>query len=1690
MAASSSISSNALNFMSAVKSGVDPRTGLYGVSISLPDIQANDLRGPGLALNLAYSVLNKQDNGYGTGWNLQQTQLDMPNNVITLSTGEALKVTSERQEGLRYRLLMREQKIDSFHLYREKQPNGADQYRVIHKSGQVEILRQPHSSSRFAVPALILGPTGHRLRLSYEPFNTSGSLLKEVIDDTNTVVLRIVRNPSPKTIELKLHPAGGPGATPLATYTMGLSSTGHVESISLPGDAAGSWHFDYGTKIRDYLCIRAVDTPLGGHETLTYADAGHLFPDDAHPALPRVTEHVIDPGFEQPAITLRYTYTNKDGQPFNFLGRGLLTSWVDNGEDNLYKSSSDYEYACTESLYAGTKVVRSVTRTFNRLHLLTTETTTQEANVQTVETVYGMEPNWPFEDQPPHCQLPMTVTTTWKNNDSGRVRSEVVSNTYDANGNLQTTTFANGVMETNEWYPSTASDGCPADPEGFVRQLKEKRTTPAQVAGDAPSLATRYRYASLPAVAALPDSGMLPWLTVESETVVQHPGASELELQRLEYTHINNSARPFEHGRPNRQSTILPGLDPEGNPTELKTVVNYTYEKITNARPGLHVQRTTETLTGFDTTGKSTVREHSLLTGSEVTSKVDGVEIQYAYDSLGRLMTETVSPASLEYEASRHYQYRMLAPPSTVKGAKAQLQAVMLETDAMGVTTRTWLDGCGRVVLKQQDNVPYTAPAAFRNTYAALYDASSNLVQTLDTDYGVGGVAMALKTVFTYDDWGLLYCTTGPDQVRSFSQTDPIGTPDGPVQRSWQQGPAADPLASGITETRLNLFDKPLEIRQFPAGQVPGTPGAQPYAVQTFAYDGLGRCVSQTSQHDPSVFNTTQFIYDPWSRLATTILPDDTQVARSYAAHSTAELPTQVSVTANSVTRVLGMQTFDGLERRATSAAGGRTQHYAYEPGLTQVSTRTTAAGNAIHYTYNLQLTDQPVSAAGLSETARFAYHPTTARLLEASNELGTRTYEFNLSNQLTLEHWLPAGGPGWKTRHGTSLQGRPLKRTDLEQDTAGLATEYVYDERTGRLQRLDQGHLQATFGYDALGRLSLITTKDLDNNSQLHTALEYDDYGRETLRTLTLSGSPARTLSQTWYESGLLKSRHFRDERGSLLEETFGYDSRGRLVSHMCEGTQLPVDELGRRCKQQTFSFDGVDNIYQSRQEFDDGFVEIARFDYAAQDPCQLTQIRYLPPGRPEVNFSYDPDGNQLNDEHGRTLVYDHQGRLIEAQGSPGLPGTAYQYDGHDHLVSTAHGGAAPVVRFYQGEQLCATVQDNHRTYLMYHGGQPLGQQSTASADTLLLQTNANNSVLAQSQSGVLRSASYTAYGVQHSDEPLTSLLAFNGEVLEQDSGWYLLGRGYRAYNPGLMRFQSPDSLSPFGSGGLNPYTYCLGNPIALRDPTGHASTGWGRLPRHDDYWNSIAKPKAGFEAWMNIAIGAVFTAVGVATFITSMGTAAPVSLALIGLGTLTQGASVAASTHAVITGNEESAKTASILGYVALAAAVPTMVGGMLKMGGKAVTAAAGASDDFFGQFAIPRPKLIGAKGAASVADDLPGSVLSSRSNMGTQTPSSVLPGPAKPAVAQVAADVTDARSRLLQEIRTGVVLKHVPSPMQRVADSATNDQLEIAIRALGQGSVKGVRTATSNANAMSGQSTIMGNRLHIDSIAKIRN
>jgi RHS repeat-associated protein len=111
-------------------------------------------------------------------------------------------------------------------------------------------------------------------------------------------------------------------------------------------------------------------------------------------------------------------------------------------------------------------------------------------------------------------------------------------------------------------------------------------------------------------------------------------------------------------------------------------------------------------------------------------------------------------------------------------------------------------------------------------------------------------------------------------------------------------------------------------------------------------------------------------------------------------------------------------------------------------------------------------------------------------------------------------------------------------------------------------------------------------------------------------------------------------------------------------------------------------------------------------------------------------------------------------------------------------------------------------------------------------SRTTILLATDQQRSVLNALVANRPHPIAYTPYGHRPLENGLLSLLGFNGERPDPLTGHYHLGNGYRQFNPVLMRFNSPDSWSPFGKGGVNAYAYCLGDPVNRIELKGHSSS------------------------------------------------------------------------------------------------------------------------------------------------------------------------------------------------------------------------------------------------------------------------
>lgn len=893
MASTSALFTHATNFSSAVSGGVDPRTGLFNVQIALGGLVGNRALGPSLPLTLSYSPLTSTDIGLGQGVSLPMTTYDVNERLLVLSTGEQYRV---EETGTKVVLL--QHKLDTVHITREQEN---DCYRIVHKSGDVEILTGQRNAFDLKVPTCLLTPTGHRLELRWEFTAGERPRLAEVKDEQD-ILLKVVYTGRSKTT-LRVLPGQKEGYDVDLRFRNGL--LGSVHHFGRGADKPLVWDFTHtavGQQGEWGSWITGVTMPGGMDETAWYEDDGHRFPVTAGlPALPRVYRFVRTPGGGQPPIEASYEYTDT-----NFLGGHSDVDW-DSSRDCLYEVLTEYSYGSVESRTCAGRTAR-VTRTYNRYHLQTTERTQQNHCVRTVETQYYAVTGKTFEDQPAQFQLPEKKTVTWTDSRStGPLKSypETTATAFDEFGNPSSQDDPDGTHTVWEYYPAGGSgDACPPEPNGFTRLLKSVTRTPPDTGFDAPVHSTVYRYS-------LPDP-KVPTVVLKSEE--SHRVGDRL-LRKQVFTY--NTSDSAEFGRLTRLATTE---YPEGAGTDAYESVDTTSSSV---KDDTLVQA--HEVTTHDGLTVTSTQIHSRFTG-RLWSATDpqGNRTTAEYDRLGRLLTRTVNPDSPLYRAVETRTYDT--------GTSAPFLATA--TDALGNQVRESFDGAGRLILRERQDIDDAqgdcearGSGAWYTTWTQSYDEQGRTASTTVHDHtrGDDGGEITLTSTYAYDDWGQHSTTILGDGSGTLTLHDPVNR----TTTSQLLG-GGEPLPAKT----VTSYDK----RGAPTGVTRLDRDGKPCGGREFQYDGLGRLRTETDvlgdTHE--LRHTTTYDYDAHDRVRLTTLPDTTPVSRAYAPFSAQALVTELKVG----TASYGTQGFDGLGRLKHSTSGGRTWSSSYATDAAPVRPR------------------------------------------------------------------------------------------------------------------------------------------------------------------------------------------------------------------------------------------------------------------------------------------------------------------------------------------------------------------------------------------------------------------------------------------------------------------------------------------------------------------------------------------------------------------------------------------------------------------------------------------------------------------------------------------------------------------------------------------------------------------------------
>ncbi|WP_458128988.1 RHS repeat domain-containing protein [Pseudomonas sp. Z2-11] len=1331
------------------------------------------------------------------------------------------------------------------------QMRGNDLY-IDHIDGTTEVLSRPNETSGEWLLTSLFTPQGRETAYSYRVISGRRQLT-EVRDQHHRLLSIDYAVDGRQSPAIILWPD-------IPSKRLQYSLLRHNEllkhiSLVTAENKVLTWSFEY-KRISGLSVMAEVLQPSGLREVLVYKPDAHRLPTGAPvPSVPAVIQSTLSPGGGQLALVTRYEYSAQ-----NFLGFNSRVSWTED-EDVLFRLNWAYEYSCTEihmALVNGERREASrVTRTYNRFHSMVSQETNSASKVHLRRIEYHEVPNKPFRDQPAQFQMPRAVSDSWfDRRDIGdgrqdKIREEVTRTVYDGHGNLLEKTDPSGAREVYEFFPMQGNVDCPASPLGVPCFLKQKRVIASPGFVAAPTVVVRYTYVELPSLRT--DGARCVQLASET---LHEEGVSEPQVDcRLEYI---SDIHDLFHGRLKRKVETVGGVPAVYLYRYVRESANVCTNQVFSAGGLSHLRQSWHDESGW-------------LVKSE---DAGANSITMEYDSLGQLTRETVMPGT-DSSASRQYTYRPYSAADPFITTVAQ--------DSRGALTTTRADGLGRKISVHKQDVD--APGApMRLIYRAEYDSLGRLRTDEHVDW-FAGAAKALRSVYEYDAWGQQSRIGRSGQAVVHDEIDPIAI----THTQWTEG-------GGKTRTFSNVFGKPSRVERMDMTGVV-------LEVTSYNYDGLGRCVKQTA----SDAGVTLYSYDLAGRLLSTTLPDGTQVKKKYAAQSQGDFPIEISVNGY----VVGSRDFDGLMRIVCTRTGERVERMIYEGSSRNPSQKITAGGKVLNFTLN-PLLDDCVTERNGSQAQVFTKHrydPHTGLLQESANSTVQRRLEYFASGRIRHEIWMTSSNR-YESSETYSLMGKPISHTDVN----GTVRTCRYDE-TGRLSGITQGGVIVAYIYDARGLLSSQTLTDVRSGVSVVTDLAYDEFGREILRRSLAQGNDVQELAQSFGPGDKLSQRVLKVGGVTVRSESFIYDPRGRLKHYTCEGEQAPVDVQGKNITSQDFIYDYLDNIRQVVTRFAGG-ENIANYRYDLPDKTQLSAVSHSHPdyASAHATFRYDADGNLLNDSQGRSFFYDELGRL-ESVGSAGSESVSgrYQYDPSDRLHAVESVGQKPCQRFYREDRLCSEVTEDDGRSIMSEEQQLLAL--VQGQETTLFRTDGCGNVLQAFSGGSNTRHAYLPYGQRPLTDGLGSLFGFGGEPQDAQTGCYLLGNGYRAYDPVLMRFHRPDSWSPFDGGGLNPYAYCLGDPINLRDPTGHIST----------------------IGWIKIGLAVAFTLASIALTVATLGASTP----LVGLSfsaavalTLEVVSGAASIASAVLDETAPDAVVTQVLSYTSIALCV---VSGGASLAGK---------------------------------------------------------------------------------------------------------------------------------------------------------
>lgn len=331
-----------------------------------------------------------------------------------------------------------------------------------------------------------------------------------------------------------------------------------------------------------------------------------------------------------------------------------------------------------------------------------------------------------------------------------------------------------------------------------------------------------------------------------------------------------------------------------------------------------------------------------------------------------------------------------------------------------------------------------------------------------------------------------------------------------------------------------------------------------------------------------------------------------------------------------------------------------------------------------------------------------------------------------------------------------------------------------------------------------AISEDGLLTQVQIDGKSQRNTGTEsnvqYTYCPDGFVEKMVYPSINQESLESNYEYNAQSRLIKLTNKLGSniLSEFEYQYDNNGNIISATNNGlvTNYEYDKLNRLIKSQTengtvrnYHYDILGNRIEAEQSD------------AKRSSCQ---------------YEYDLDNRiqSVTNENGTTsMEYYPDG--LRASKTTQSDTTSYIYDDDQHLVAEAE-NASSITSYYvwDNKKVVAKLSsDNKEYFYLYNGHGDVVQ-------------------IIDEEGYVVNSYEYDEWGiVTDSREKIRNPFGYSCAVYDEELGCYYLNARY--YDPAMGRFLTEDNCE--GDVGniqsLNPYIYCMNNPLLFSDSGGNSS-------------------------------------------------------------------------------------------------------------------------------------------------------------------------------------------------------------------------------------------------------------------------